>query len=139
MNISFAPNAMVREPYLSLRMSLVMFSNVLHLKLILFAMCVMSPRLSHAQDCIHTKRLCCESPVISNAFTPNGDGVNDYLEVFNASEFTLKIFNRWGEKVYEGERWDGTHHGKRLTTDTFVYTLITCDGQLYFGSVLLLR
>lgn len=50
-----------------------------------------------------------------NSFTPNGDGVNDFLEVFGsdilASSFEFQLFDRWGRVVYEATdfpfRWDG--------------------------------
>ena len=38
-----------------------------------------------------------------NAFTPNGDGLNDEFEIFNYGfdHFTLTIFNSWGQKIYD--------------------------------------
>ena len=40
-----------------------------------------------------------------SAFTPNGDGLNDEFEIFNYGfdDFTLTIFNSWGQKIYEQE------------------------------------
>ena len=67
------------------------------------------------------------------AFSPNGDGVNDYFTVFglNVSEYNIKIFNRWGELVYEStdteelndlnRGWDGTYKGEPQKLDTYVY------------------
>jgi gliding motility-associated-like protein len=53
---------------------------------------------------------------IPTAFTPNGDGINDYFFVHGENmeeyNFDLKIFNRWGNIVYQSdkyfEKWDGT-------------------------------
>jgi gliding motility-associated-like protein len=66
---------------------------------------------------------------VPTAFTPNGDGVNDRFLVqgFGAEEFQLRIFNRWGEIVYESrdlfEGWDGTFRGKPQEMDAYAYTL----------------
>ena len=88
---------------------------------------------------------------IPNVFTPDGDEVNDEfgpvvgegLEMVSS----MKIFDRWGEKVYESSgntaTWDGTIDGKRGTSDVYVYILkITCpDGEeiMYHGDVTLIR
>ncbi|MCL9981270.1 MAG: gliding motility-associated C-terminal domain-containing protein [Bacteroidia bacterium] len=44
-----------------------------------------------------------------NAFTPNGDGMNDVFEVFNYGfdRFTLSIYNSWGQKIYEQNNTEG--------------------------------
>ncbi len=66
---------------------------------------------------------------IPNLFSPNGDGVNDRFEVFGAGirDFNLKIFNRWGEKVFEStnqfETWDGSYKGVMQMPDVFTYLL----------------
>ena len=54
---------------------------------------------------------------IPNAFTPNGDGINDFFFVdgVNIREYKLEIWNRWGELVFEStdpsEPWDGSKEG----------------------------
>jgi len=54
---------------------------------------------------------------VPNAFTPNGDGVNDFFfaKGINIDEFDLFLFDRWGEQIWETnsiyEGWDGTHMG----------------------------
>src|SRR5690606_14999924 len=60
---------------------------------------------------------------IPNAFTPNGDGQNDYffprqLLTENISRFNMEVFNRWGQVVFEtnrldGRGWDGRLNGKQ--------------------------
>jgi len=72
---------------------------------------------------------CCY-PVIANAFTPNGDGVNDdfgvrlkYCEV-QILEFT--VYSRWGELMFQAirstDRWDGlTLNGTEAPSDVYVY------------------
>ncbi len=65
---------------------------------------------------------------IPSAFTPNGDGINDYFGVKaeGIKQFKLQIFNRWGEMVFESSdmltQWDGTYLGEKITsTDVYVY------------------
>jgi len=64
---------------------------------------------------------------IPNSFSPNGDGVNDVLFVraSGIKNILLRIYNRWGEKVFETnditQGWDGTYKGKELSPGVFVY------------------
>lgn len=66
---------------------------------------------------------------LPNAFTPDQDGVNDKFGAIgiNADNYELKIFNRWGELLFESSRiehkWDGTHEGKPVPEGVYVYTL----------------
>lgn len=63
-----------------------------------------------------------------NAFTPNGDGKNDYFKILNAfglKEFSLTIYNRWGQVVFSSTDynvgWNGEIKGLPQNPDTFVY------------------
>ncbi|HTB07839.1 MAG TPA: SBBP repeat-containing protein [Bacteroidia bacterium] len=86
---------------------------------------------------------------IPDAFSPNGDGQNDYLYVRGDCIKTMdfKIFDRWGNKVFESADknipWDGTFKGQPMNTDTFVYYLdaTTYDGKTITkkGNVALIR
>lgn len=64
---------------------------------------------------------------IPNAFSPNGDGNNDVYQVFSqgVKDFSLNIFNRWGEKIFEStnilETWDGSYKGNMQPPGTYVY------------------
>ncbi len=66
---------------------------------------------------------------IPNAFTPNGDGINDFFgpEAIDVSKYSLKIFNRWGEIIFTSNNlkngWDGTFKGKTVQNDVYVYQL----------------
>jgi gliding motility-associated-like protein len=68
-----------------------------------------------------------EGVYVPNAFSPNGDGVNDVLTVFtdpSVRKITyFRIFDRWGNLVYEGQDlapgdtqqgWDGTFAGEKV-------------------------
>ncbi|MCS6822328.1 MAG: gliding motility-associated C-terminal domain-containing protein [Microscillaceae bacterium] len=63
---------------------------------------------------------------VPTAFTPNGDGLNDKLEIFGRhfDKFETWIFNKWGEVVFRSNdryvNWDGTYLGKEAPPDVYV-------------------
>ncbi|MGZ8516449.1 MAG: PKD domain-containing protein [Chitinophagaceae bacterium] len=79
---------------------------------------------------------------VPNTFSPNGDGSNDVFYVRGKGldrVKSLRIFNRWGETVFErfnfpvndaSAGWDGTYKGKKLSPDVFVYQVdVFCDNS----------
>lgn len=65
---------------------------------------------------------------VPTAFTPDGDGINDivYLRGHGIVEvITFKIFNRWGELVFEStsmdQGWDGIYKGAAQGMETYIY------------------
>lgn len=64
-----------------------------------------------------------------NAFTPDGDGLNDVWSVtgYGEKEVDLIVFNRWGEQVYRTSSlqrpWDGTYNGQPVKQDVYVYVM----------------
>ncbi len=73
----------------------------------------------------------CVDIVIFTAVSANGDGVNDVFYIANIEEYPnseLKIFNRWGNLVYETvnykNTWDGTWNGNRDLPDGTYYYLL---------------
>ena len=86
---------------------------------------------------------------VPNAFSPNGDTENDVLYVRSAiaTEILFRIFDRWGEMVFETKDqnigWDGTFRGKLLKPDTYDYYLeATCvqgEQKIIKGNVTLIR
>lgn len=87
---------------------------------------------------------------IPNAFTPNGNGVNNTFKPSKRGIAQLKsfnIFNRWGQKVFESTNidkgWDGTMNDKPQPLGVYVYTIeaITDSGQIFTrqGNVTLIR
>ncbi len=76
---------------------------------------------------------------VPGAFTPNGQGENNYFTVFgkNIDQYEIRIFNRWGEVVYSSRDvielndlnrgWDGTLDGKLQQTGTFAYYINARD------------
>ncbi len=109
-----------------------------------------------ASDTIRILATCESSQVfIPNAFTPDGDGINDILMVRGKGIQTVKtfrIFNRWGEVVFERANfpannstygWTGAVRGVIGGPDVFVYTAeVICDNGstfTYKGNVSILK
>jgi gliding motility-associated-like protein len=71
----------------------------------------------------------CYDPFIPTAFSPNDDGTNDMLFVRSncLQNFTFRVFDRWGEKVFETTSlnygWDGTFRSIPVNAGVFVWTL----------------
>lgn len=69
-----------------------------------------------------------------SAFSPNGDGRNDLFRVgtYQIENFQIKVFNRWGQLVFESQNpdfsWDGTTpDGSMIKEGVYVYTVIGFD------------
>lgn len=83
---------------------------------------------------------------IPNAFTPNGDGINDTWKI-NAllvyPQCTVSVFNRYGQRVYYSRGysgWDGTLNGKALAVGTYYYIIkTTANNPTFSGSVTIIR
>lgn len=87
---------------------------------------------------------------IPNAFSPNGDGINDVFKpgYVGVSSYTIQIFNRWGEKVFESidieNGWDGQYKAEQLDPGIFVYQIVFRDDKYlewhkFHGSITLIR
>lgn len=86
---------------------------------------------------------------VPNAFSPNGDGHNDriYVEGLGITKLSFKIYNRWGELVYEGtdqyEGWDGKYKGvmQEMEVYTYVVNALLLDGSnpILKGNITLLK
>lgn len=88
---------------------------------------------------------------IPNAFTPNGDGRNDFFNIVTEAPVEIvefKVFNRWGQLVYNNENptqgWNGKQNGRDAPSDVYVYYVIvrTIGGEVlptFRGNVTLIR
>jgi gliding motility-associated-like protein len=83
---------------------------------------------------------------IPNAFTPDGDGLNDILMVRGTGIKMVKqftIFNRWGQVVFERQNfmpndpafgWNGYVNGVKASPDVFVYIAdVVCENDTHFA------
>lgn len=85
---------------------------------------------------------------VPNAFSPNGDGINDTWRITNIEDYpacTVRVFNRYGQAVFSStgynKPWDGTTNNKALPVGTYYY-IIETKSVLFpgkNGSVTILR
>ena len=87
---------------------------------------------------------------VPNAFTPNGDGLNDYLyplNAYKATDLQFSVYSRYGQLVFKTtdwtKKWDGTKNGEAMPGDVYVWTLNYNDASgkrvSLKGSTLLIR
>jgi gliding motility-associated-like protein len=81
---------------------------------------------------------------IPNAFTPNGDGINETWIIENIDLYPdaqIFVYTRWGEQIYYGtpksDPWNGTYNGKKMPTGAYLYIVETRnnDAGVYKGTV----
>jgi len=84
---------------------------------------------------------------IANAFTPNGDGINDYWQITGIDSYPtalVQIFNRYGQKLFESKGYsipfDGTYKGQKLASGVYYYIInLNTKCNLLSGSLTILR
>lgn len=90
---------------------------------------------------------------VPNAFTPNGDGNNDYFFprqflTRSVQTFKMQVFNRWGQLVFEttkpdGRGWDGRFNDKDQPSGVYIYLIDVSfsnkRAEHYEGNITLLR
>ena len=103
-----------------------------------------------AYDTIHLRVL--EGPAfyVPTAFTPNGDGLNDFFRPIAIGMFSLdyiSVYNRYGHLVFETQNlkqaWDGTYKGQKQNTGNYVWKIKGTDRRgkvkVMKGNVVLIR
>lgn len=87
---------------------------------------------------------------VPTAFTPNGDGLNDYFGVaagFATADFHMQVLDRWGTIVFisndNTNKWDGKFHGKPMPNGAYPWYIAYTDRKghriILEGTVMLLR
>ncbi|MCB8999453.1 MAG: gliding motility-associated C-terminal domain-containing protein [Bacteroidales bacterium] len=79
-----------------------------------------------------------ERLIVYDVFSPNnGDDLNNYFEIENASLYPgilVEVYTRWGEKLFsskgysDDQRWDGTFKGKDVPIGTYYYVIVPYKG-----------
>ena len=88
---------------------------------------------------------CVIPSIIPDVITPNNDGLNDAFNVpcADSRPLGLKIFNRWGDEVFETEaynnNWAGTHDGEPLPPGPYYYILTDGDEEKRSGCIAITR
>ncbi|MCX6231600.1 MAG: gliding motility-associated C-terminal domain-containing protein [Bacteroidetes bacterium] len=79
--------------------------------------------------CVNIKVKGASTLYVPNAFTPNGDGLNDLFLVpyTHVEKFHMTIFNKWGNLLFETYDitvgWDGRYMGELVPDDVYVYSI----------------
>ncbi len=95
----------------------------------------------------------CGNLKVPNVFTPNGDGINDSFqpEGKGVSQYSLRVFNRWGSLIFESKQmakgWNGKIDNDPAPAGTYYFLLMAKDASgrsllevdVYAGEVSLLR
>ena len=88
--------------------------------------------LADCEEKMQFRIIAIDQPLIEfpTAFSPNGDGLNDYFSPDLSGNISIdyfQVFNRWGEKVYEhsplSKGWDGSYQSKPAAHGLYTYTL----------------
>jgi len=69
---------------------------------------------------------------VPNAFSPNGDGINDTWEIRNLSAYpagTIEIFNRYGQRVFYSRGYSNPWDGGGLPLGVYFYVIDLKDGS----------
>ncbi len=89
--------------------------------------------VTSAEQCVNSDQIfvkVLKTPLIPNAFSPNGDGINEtwvieYLDSY--PNVDVAVFNRYGQSVFHSsgysKYWDGTYHIKPLPAGTYYYVI----------------
>lgn len=84
--------------------------------------------------------------IVYNGISPNGDGHNDYFTIENIEHFPdneVKVFNRWGNLVFQARNydntWDGKFGDKKLPDGSYFYIITLKDGRNLTGYVQIQR
>ncbi len=79
---------------------------------------------------------------VFNGFSPNNDGVNDYLTIEGIEKFpnnTVSVFDVYGRELHQSKgyknNWDGKSDGKILMEGTYYYVIEDGEGETYMGYI----
>lgn len=114
-----------------------------------YAVTVTDSKGCSGQGAIHVL-VDCPDVYFPNAFTPNGDGLNNGFGPIGGisaiSDYRLQIYGRWGELIFSStnpfDKWDGTYKNIQLSTGTYTwYSSYRWRGTMihHKGTVIIIR
>jgi gliding motility-associated-like protein len=93
-----------------------------------------------AKQIFSLEDICPPRLFVPNAFSPNGDGINDKFTVFGAhiGKYEFLIFSRWGEVIYKStsmsDTWDGTYRDEPMPIGVYEWSVnYEGDSERYRG------
>ena len=80
----------------------------------------------------------------TNVISPNGDGKNDYWELYNPeryAKYKVEIFSISGERIfstydYDNNKWDGKYNGNRIPDGIYYYIMTSPDAEIVFKGII---
>lgn len=105
----------------------------------LYTVNITTPEDCSLEDQVEVVEFCPPAIYIPNAFTPDGNGVNDlfFVNGHQLAEVEMMIFDRWGELIFQsnGLPWNGTVNGRDAPDGVYPYRVIYRYYTDPFGSV----
>ena len=95
-----------------------------------YYVCLVATDLSGCMDVICNKEIVATYPSVPSGFSPNGDGQNDVLYIYGGpfKKFSFKIFNNWGQLLFESTKqsdgWDGKFKDIDQAVGVYVYSVV---------------
>ena len=111
---------------------------------ITYTLTVTSSEACKASDDVIVKVI--KKVLVPNAFTPNGDGINDrwvipYIQYYK--DAIVQVFNRNGSRIFYSKgyavAWDGTYKEELLAPGNYVWTIRLTDTELLTGNLIIIR
>ncbi|NIP29423.1 MAG: hypothetical protein GTN59_02290 [Candidatus Dadabacteria bacterium] len=75
--------------------------------------------------------------LIPNSFTPTKETNKEFFPV-TTLEYRMEIYNRWGELIFKGDRWDGKHNNTICDVGTYIWVIYTPEKK-YTGHINLIN
>jgi len=123
-------------------------NNVVFSESGVYSVTVTSPCEVVSDDITLTAENCNLDIEVPNVFTPNGDGVNDFfvVPVTGDGPFDVKVFNRWGQMLYESDSsnyspWDGRNEAENEVPEGTYFYIVEYPplDKTYTGNITLMR
>ena len=101
-----------------------------------------------AYDTVTVSQIDCYSNIIiPNAFSPNGDGINDTWHIKDLDKYpnaSVEVFDRYGQTIFRSigynKEWDGKYNGRYVPIGTYYYIIsVAANYKPFSGSVTILK